>query len=77
MTFIPNWVRQGFKSKEDCMVHVLSFLKQNEGHIIATGVTDEITIQYGNTILYLKGKGDPKKDKLKKYAKKQLKEVFV
>lgn len=59
---IPNWKRIGFKSQEEGIAHILTYLKKNEGSLAGSGF-GEATIQYGNLTLMLKATRDRKKKK--------------
>lgn len=56
-----NWERNGFKTREEGVVHVLGFLKANEEKIMSHSVSDEAIITYGELQLQLKVKSKKKK----------------
>jgi len=55
-TFVPNWKRNGFKSKEEAMGHIIDCLFKNKKRILNAGVTDEVVFTYQNRVIRLKGK---------------------
>jgi len=56
MEFTPNWVRQGFKSKEESWKQILEFLAKNRKRITARSLVGEAVFQLGGQMFVVKGK---------------------
>jgi len=54
--FTPNWKRNGLKSKEEAMGHVIDCLFKNKKKILNASVSDEATFSYQGYTIKLKGK---------------------
>ena len=66
--FKPNYVYNGFKSKEEAVLGVYNYLLKHQQAIIAHGFSDEVEFTMGDTTLTLHGKGRDL-DKAKSKAK--------
>lgn len=53
----PNYLYNGFKSKEEAIVGIFSYLLEHQQAIIAHGFSDEVHITLGERSLVLHGKG--------------------
>lgn len=62
--FTPNWQTLGFANKEECIIHVLTHLKENEKSIVKSGISGFATVMYQNNVFIL-GKIGEKKDAFK------------
>jgi len=60
-SFTPNWKRNGFKSKEEAMAHVIECLFENRKKLIDASVSGEAVFTYQNHIIRIEGKRKKKK----------------
>lgn len=56
-----NWEKQGYGSRQEGIIKVLGFLKEQEEKIMSRSISDEAVITCGETVLNLSYK--PKKKK--------------
>lgn len=61
-TMMPNWVRNGLRTKKEALAHVLDMLQANRERILSHGLDGELTFTLGNDVFELKGK-KPKSEK--------------
>lgn len=54
--FVPNWKRQGFKTKEEGIANIFKHLEANKQKILNAGLGEEVIFTLGDRQFVLKGK---------------------